>query len=527
MKTSISFTILWLLAVMISVGFADVQTEWVNLHGTITLYGLPAPMGTVVDAYDPDGVHCGEFEVHTAGIYGSVAVYRDDALTPEVDEGCDPGDVITLRINGYQAESDVIVIWTENGDLIEANLSAIDVDPGDVKVTIQDYEGAKPGAYCEVDIVLENNSPDFELGAFSLLVTYDPYVLTLMEAYAGSLFLDCEWEYFVYRMFPSGGLRMDGLGDMNNGAHHPTCFFEGASGTIATIKFYAASDAPSGQYTPIQFYWDDCGDNLWSDVTGNSIFISRHVYDWLNHDPIHEDDDFPTYKGSPDTCVSSGGIRMVDYQSGSVRFAVGRAVFEPDPAYIYYKFAYSPMHASVFVGDFIGAYSAENATSAEVNGVAATIVTVLDSFPGFEGEVVELDIPIASFLEGYGIPFDTTTNDFTVTGAYDDGETWIADGEVDLIGKSSVNPKEWIVPNDEIVLPGDVDLSGGVDIDDVVTLILFIFAGGHISGPLMSADCNCSHSIDIDDAVYVIAYIFSGGPPPGDANVDGLPDCLP
>ena len=522
MRRSISFTILWLLAVLVTAGFAEVipTDESVSIYGAVTLYGLPAPVGTVVDAYDPDGVHCGEFEVHTAGVYGSMAVYRDDDSTPGTDGGCDPGDVITLRINGYLAESDVIVVWTQNGDVIEADLSAINVDPGDVKVTIQDYEGIEPGTYFEVDIVLENSNPDFELGVFFLVMTYDTDVLYLIEAWAGQVLEDCEWEYFVYRYFPSGEFGADGLGDMNNGAHHPSCFLEGATGTIATLKFYAASDAPSGQYTPIQFYWADCGDNVWRDVSGNSTFTSRYVYDWENHDPIHEDDDFPTYKGSPDTCVSSGGIRMIDYQSGSVRFAVARAVFDPDPAYIYYKFAYDPMHASVFVGDFIGSYTADSVTSAEVNGHAATVVAVLDTFPGFAGEVVELDIPIAPFLEGYGIPFDTTTNDFTLTGAFDDGKTWIAEGEVDLIGKSSVNPREWIVPDDGIVLPGDVDLSGGVDIDDVVALISFVFAGGHISGPLMSADCDCSHSIDIDDAVYVIAYIFSGGDAPCDVDGD-------
>jgi hypothetical protein len=38
-------------------------------------------------------------------------------------------------------------------------------------------------------------------------------------------------------------------------------------------------------------------------------------------------------------------------------------------------------------------------------------------------------------------------------------------------------------------------------------------------------DADCSGGVDIDDVVYIIAYIFSGGPPPGDSNGDGIPDC--
>ena len=77
----------------------------------------------------------------------------------------------------------------------------------------------------------------------------------------------------------------------------------------------------------------------------------------------------------------------------------------------------------------------------------------------------------------------------------------------------------------ETYLTGDVNGSGAVDIDDVVYLINYIFAGGPGPEPLDSGDANCSGGVDIDDVVYLIAYIFSGGPPPGDLDNDGLPDC--
>jgi hypothetical protein len=65
---------------------------------------------------------------------------------------------------------------------------------------------------------------------------------------------------------------------------------------------------------------------------------------------------------------------------------------------------------------------------------------------------------------------------------------------------------------------GDANASGGVDIDDIVYLIAYIFSGG--PGPVpadCAGDANGSAGsvpVDIDDVVYLIAFVFQGGPPP-------------
>lgn len=72
---------------------------------------------------------------------------------------------------------------------------------------------------------------------------------------------------------------------------------------------------------------------------------------------------------------------------------------------------------------------------------------------------------------------------------------------------------------------GDANASGGVDIDDVVWLIAYIFSGGPEPIPYESGDANCAGGVDIDDVVWLIAYIFSGGNAPCDTDDDGSPDC--
>jgi hypothetical protein len=58
---------------------------------------------------------------------------------------------------------------------------------------------------------------------------------------------------------------------------------------------------------------------------------------------------------------------------------------------------------------------------------------------------------------------------------------------------------------------GDTDSSGGIDLDDVVFLIYYIFGGGPEPAPYEIGDADCSGGIDLDDVVYLIYYVFGGG----------------
>jgi len=62
---------------------------------------------------------------------------------------------------------------------------------------------------------------------------------------------------------------------------------------------------------------------------------------------------------------------------------------------------------------------------------------------------------------------------------------------------------------------GNVNGQGGIDIDDVIYVIAYIFSGGPPPTPVLEAgNANCLEGIDMDDVIYLIAFIFGGGPPP-------------
>ncbi len=98
--------------------------QWVNFYGfEVLVDGKPAPIGTTISVYDPDGVKIGEMQIRRAGTYGVLSAYADDPLTPE-DEGALPGDRLTFYINGQPALAvgPDQPIWTAPGERHQVNL---------------------------------------------------------------------------------------------------------------------------------------------------------------------------------------------------------------------------------------------------------------------------------------------------------------------------------------------------------------------------------------------------------------------
>jgi hypothetical protein len=105
--------------------------QWVNFFSANTTFlDQPVPVGAAIAAFDPQGVQCGEFTVGEEGKYGLMPCYGDDETTPDVDEGAEPGDVISFTINGLPAVAlgPDEPIWTSNGDRREVDLEVPDSD---------------------------------------------------------------------------------------------------------------------------------------------------------------------------------------------------------------------------------------------------------------------------------------------------------------------------------------------------------------------------------------------------------------
>lgn len=70
--------------------------EWADFWGTLTIDGTPAPAGTILAAYDADGIYIGDVILDEAGQFGFLHAYGDDATTAG-DEGAELGDAVTFK----------------------------------------------------------------------------------------------------------------------------------------------------------------------------------------------------------------------------------------------------------------------------------------------------------------------------------------------------------------------------------------------------------------------------------------------
>ncbi len=262
--------------------------------------------------------------------------------TPTVDPATGDWEWATMENNSYLGCFDLLIKVTDGANICSpcspANADTcvvtICVLPT-IDVTIEKTHGTIQGQHETVSIFLDDTTvPANEMGGYDLLVQYDASALILTVALPGQLITDCGWEYFTYRYGPSGNcgpsacpsgvVRIVAIAEYNNGMNHPACF-SGPVNELAVLDFLVTNDRTMEcMYVPIRFVWYDCGDNAFSSVSGDTLFISRHVYDYDNVTPIEADVAFPSFFGANSSCDVGLGdgkpdpIRLVDFQNGGV-----------------------------------------------------------------------------------------------------------------------------------------------------------------------------------------------------------------
>ncbi len=216
-------------------------------------------------------------------------------------------------------------------------------------VKIEKTHNSIQGMHELVDVTLESGS--FETGGFDFLIAYDESALTLQFVLPGPAFYDpaplgCEWEYFTYRFGPFGNcgdecpgglVRIVGIAETNNGPYHPDCFFpDSLPAVVFTLDFLVTNDRTfECMYVPVRFFWIDCGDNTMSSKLGDSLFVSRFVYEIDGVDTIDITDTsygFPTYFGVQTECLEGGGpdkpvpLQFIDFVNGGVDIACAESL---------------------------------------------------------------------------------------------------------------------------------------------------------------------------------------------------------
>ncbi|HPM37939.1 MAG TPA: dockerin type I repeat-containing protein [candidate division Zixibacteria bacterium] len=197
-----------------------------------------------------------------------------------------------------------------------------------------------------------------------------------------------------------------------------------------------------------------------------------------------------------------GWLSYDEIQFNAARQACGAdpARLTPQPQYAFLSNAVTPVMDTLVIGNLPDRAAGDiRLSSLRVNGaVQPTVCAGHLKCPGFAGSVVTALFPARTFLQGYGLVWDTARAPYTVTGEFRDGAPVNIEGEVTIIGHRS----------------GDVNGDGTASVADVTFLVGYVFRGGRAPQPVELGDVDCDGGITVTDLSSLVAYLLRGGPPP-------------
>ena len=313
--------------------------------------------------------------------FGSLVGDPDPAVLPQVDNFGVVTWVTGLDCS-YTGTWEIEVEVTDNActsdcSPFNADSCSFVVVVRAMAVTIEKAEGPSGKGVIQgqpVDISIDMLDPALcagvEIAGYDLLIAYDPTALSVITVTEGGWYTNCEWEYFTWRygpygncgnQCPSGIIRIVAMANINDGCDNPNVCYDGDGSTqLAYITFLVTNDRTyECQYVPVRFIWYDCGDNTLSDVTGDTLMMSRWVfeYDCNGYIPaLPLDDEFPTLTGATTECDGyydkGEPVRWVDFYNGGVDIICGDeidAVGDVNCNGIAYEIADAVMFTNYFI----------------------------------------------------------------------------------------------------------------------------------------------------------------------------------
>ena len=197
MKRARNWSILCTLALLSGAAQADdpIPTPiWVDFYGgaitdsnAIFFNGQLAPVGSIIEAFDVDGILCGRFLAHTSGQYGFMPVYGDEART-DMDEGAKFGEEITFTLNGRPTT-------LAGPDDNVFNALGMPGTPKEVNFSASGNTGLAPGTLPADQIAQPGDTVTFSLGFTNTGDVTDFYELRVTSTLGWAVIVDTGFIY--------------------------------------------------------------------------------------------------------------------------------------------------------------------------------------------------------------------------------------------------------------------------------------------------------------------------------------------
>ena len=218
----------------------------------------------------------------------------------------------------------LIVILTA-GDLLSEDSTNSDIPY--YKITIESESHSLGQLIDTIDIEIESSGKP--IGGVDIKIGFDSPALEILEIIPGEIPDSCKWKFFNTRDMssqttgdsPIGVWQILAMAEFGGDTVRSVCYGFDRRASIAKLIIHVDSsqvDLATDSTLAIFFYWQDCGDNTVTNISGDSLYLSlnsAHGRDTLRV--------LPSRIGAPASCINPKAqnkpVRGVSFESGGVR----------------------------------------------------------------------------------------------------------------------------------------------------------------------------------------------------------------
>jgi hypothetical protein len=175
-----------------------------------------------------------------------------------------------------------------------------------IKADLESRFGVEVGDTVEIGLELQS---DLALGGIDFTVFYDSTKLRFVEVLQGAGLNN--WELFTVSLDDTvKAIQVVAIADIVNGPIHPDPSDFYPHGIAAHFTFVVESAITDPAGSPLEFYWQRCGDNAVSNTEGDSLMVISQLFDaagqliWDETDNVNfPESSRPDHIGLPDSCI--------------------------------------------------------------------------------------------------------------------------------------------------------------------------------------------------------------------------------
>ncbi len=177
-----------------------------------------------------------------------------------------------------------------------------------------------------VDISIESSGKP--VGGVDIKIGFDSPALEILEIIPGEIPDSCGWKFFNSRDVsfktsaeaPIGVWQILAMAEFGGDTVSAVCYGFDRKASIAKLVIHVDSsklDLETDSILQIFFYWEDCGDNTVTNISGDSLYLSAELNDKRSAPRA-----LPSRIGAPASCINPKAqnkpVRGVGFESGGV-----------------------------------------------------------------------------------------------------------------------------------------------------------------------------------------------------------------